>query len=129
MMNQIDFDEFSLVVKDFLDGKAAGLFGISNEMWKHYNESVLVYFLHLLNLCLEEVLTNTRLIAFIETSRKILSKILSDHILRACSFVVEDALEKNRKLWLVLQDMRKAYDSTMPLPPGSLQQMGTQKPQ
>ncbi|KAG9298517.1 hypothetical protein G9A89_018876 [Geosiphon pyriformis] len=137
MMNQIDFDEFSLVVKDFLDGKAAGLFGISNEMWKHYNESVLVLFLHLLNLCLEKVLTNTRLIAFIETSRKILSKILSDHILRACSthnvlrrdnfsvlkdtstqssifvvdFVVEDALEKNRKLWLVLQDMRKTYDS------------------
>ncbi|KAG9298530.1 hypothetical protein G9A89_018889 [Geosiphon pyriformis] len=49
-MSQIDFDEFLLVVKDFLDGKAAG-------------------------------------------------------------FVVEDALEKNRKLWLVLQNMRKAYDS------------------
>ncbi|KAG9306609.1 hypothetical protein G9A89_004806 [Geosiphon pyriformis] len=68
---------------------------------------------------------------------KILSKILSDKISLACStynvfrgdnflvlkgtmtqspifavgLVVEDALEKNQKLWLVLQDMRKVYDS------------------
>ncbi|KAG9297126.1 hypothetical protein G9A89_019407 [Geosiphon pyriformis] len=74
------------------------------------------------------VLTNTRPIALIETARKILSKILSDHISMACSkfnvlqgdnflvlkgtstqspvfavgLVIEDAIEKNRELWLVL---------------------------
>ncbi|KAG9306344.1 hypothetical protein G9A89_018227 [Geosiphon pyriformis] len=73
----------------------------------------------------------------IKTVHKILSKILSNRILLACSVheilhgdnfsvlkstttqtlifaigsVVEDALEKNRELWLILQNMRKAYDS------------------
>ncbi|KAG9305602.1 hypothetical protein G9A89_001663 [Geosiphon pyriformis] len=82
------------------------------------------------------VLTNTHPIALIETACKVLSKILSDKISLACSkfdilhgdnfsvlkgtttqspifaigFVIEDALEKNRELWLVLQDMCKAYD-------------------
>ncbi|KAG9301420.1 hypothetical protein G9A89_018092 [Geosiphon pyriformis] len=85
----------------------------------------------------EGVLTNTCPIALIETARKILSKILSDRISSACSthdvlcgdnfsvlkgtttqspifavgLVVENALEKNKELWLVLQDMRKTYDS------------------
>ncbi|KAG9290827.1 hypothetical protein G9A89_010976 [Geosiphon pyriformis] len=115
----------------------------------HCDKSVLVLLLHLLNLCLlcesvpdawreawvsmipkpyewEGVLTNTRPIALIKTSRKILSKILSDCILRACNThnvlcrdnflvlkgtsiqslifvvesVVENALKKSRKLWL-----------------------------
>ncbi|KAG9285371.1 hypothetical protein G9A89_010846 [Geosiphon pyriformis] len=29
----------------------------------------------------------------------------------AVGLVIEDVLEKNHKLWLVLQDMQKAYDS------------------
>ncbi|KAG9298521.1 hypothetical protein G9A89_018880 [Geosiphon pyriformis] len=124
MMNQIDFDEFSLVVKDFLDGKAAGLFGISNEIWKHYNESVLrEAWVSMIPKPYEweEVLTNTRLIAFIETFRKILSKILSDYILRACSThnvlcrdnfsVLKGTSTQSSIFVLILQDMRKAYDS------------------
>ncbi|KAG9291177.1 hypothetical protein G9A89_013049 [Geosiphon pyriformis] len=85
----------------------------------------------------EGVLTNTHPIALIKTARKILSKVFSDRISAACStfnvlcgdnfsvlkgmttqspifaigLVVENALEKNRELWLVLQDMRKAYNS------------------
>ncbi|KAG9297026.1 hypothetical protein G9A89_008612 [Geosiphon pyriformis] len=84
----------------------------------------------------ERTLTNTRPIALVETARKILSKILSDRISLACSrfdvlhgdnfsvlkgtstqtpifaigLIIEDALEKNRELWLVLQNMHKAYD-------------------
>ncbi|KAG9305254.1 hypothetical protein G9A89_001516 [Geosiphon pyriformis] len=79
----------------------------------------------------EEVFMNTRSIVLIETAHKILSKILSDRISLACSTfdvlrgnnfsvlkgmttqslifaigsVIENALEKNRELWLVLQDM------------------------
>ncbi|KAG9307392.1 hypothetical protein G9A89_017221 [Geosiphon pyriformis] len=84
----------------------------------------------------EDVLTNTHLIVLIKTACKILSKILSDRISLAYSThdvlhsdnfsvlkgtttqspifvigsVIEDALEKDRELWLVLQDMRKAYN-------------------
>ncbi|KAG9293667.1 hypothetical protein G9A89_019004 [Geosiphon pyriformis] len=73
----------------------------------------------------EGVLINTYPIVLIETACKILSKILLDRISSACSkfngtttqspifaigFVVKNALEKNRELWLVLQDMCKAYD-------------------
>ncbi|KAG9300108.1 hypothetical protein G9A89_000848 [Geosiphon pyriformis] len=156
MMKQIDFGEFLLVVKNFLNDKAAGLSGISNEMWKHCDESVLVLFLCLFNLCLvyesvpdawreawvsmipkpyewDGVLMNTRPIALIKTSRKILSKILSDHISKVCSThnilcednfsvlkdtstqspifvvrsVIEDALEKDRELWLRIKMCEK----------------------
>ncbi|KAG9300047.1 hypothetical protein G9A89_018324 [Geosiphon pyriformis] len=111
------------VVSDLPNNKAAGLSGISNELWKHYNELVLDMLLMLLNSCL--------------LRESILSKIFSDRIslaysthnvLRGDNFsvlkgtttqspifavgsVVEDALEKNCELWLVLQNIKKAYDS------------------
>ncbi|KAG9285142.1 hypothetical protein G9A89_000643 [Geosiphon pyriformis] len=85
----------------------------------------------------DRIFMNTQPIALIETVHKILSKILSDRISSACSTfdvlcgenfsvlkdtitqspifaigsVVEDALEKGCELWLVLQNMQKAYDS------------------
>ncbi|KAG9285687.1 hypothetical protein G9A89_002254 [Geosiphon pyriformis] len=91
VMSAISMGELLLVTNDLPDGKAAGLSGIPNELWKHDCD---------------------------ETARKI----LSDCISLACSTsmqfsvfavgsVVEDVLEKNRKIWLVLQDMQKAYDS------------------
>ncbi|KAG9296989.1 hypothetical protein G9A89_008575 [Geosiphon pyriformis] len=84
----------------------------------------------------EDVLINTCPIALIETAYKIFSKILSDGISLAYSTfdvlygnnflvlkgtttqspifaidsVIEDTLKKDRELWLVLQDMRKAYN-------------------
>ncbi|KAG9291688.1 hypothetical protein G9A89_022107 [Geosiphon pyriformis] len=84
----------------------------------------------------EGVLMNTHSIALIKTAHKILSKILSDRIFSvysefdvlqkdnfsvlkdmtmqspifAIGSVVKDALEKNRELWLVLQNIHKAYD-------------------
>ncbi|KAG9285141.1 hypothetical protein G9A89_000642 [Geosiphon pyriformis] len=83
------------------------------------------------------VLTNTRSITLVKTACKILFKILSDWISLVCSkfnvlcgnnfsvlkgtstqslifaigLAIKDALEKNRELWLMLQDMCKAYDS------------------
>ncbi|KAG9285432.1 hypothetical protein G9A89_010907 [Geosiphon pyriformis] len=98
-----------LVVGDDLpDGKAAGLLGISNELWKHCDKSVLGLLLVLLNSCLscelvpgswkkawvsmipkpyewEGVLTNTYPIALIKTAYKILSKVFSNKISLACS--------------------------------------------
>ncbi|KAG9302054.1 hypothetical protein G9A89_021098 [Geosiphon pyriformis] len=111
---------------------------ISNELWKHCGGEVLACLLNLLNLCLSisvvsnlwkevwwnGVLTNTRPIALVKTTHKILSKILFDWIsltllkgtltqspIFAIGSVIKNALKKNRELWLVLQDMHKAYDS------------------
>ncbi|KAG9300969.1 hypothetical protein G9A89_005027 [Geosiphon pyriformis] len=101
----IGSDEFLQVVKCLSNDKAAVLGGL----------------LDILNMCLvlgaEKTLTNTRLIALVETSWKILSKILSNRISVACSdnflvlkdtstqtpifaigSIVEDTLEKNREL-------------------------------
>ncbi|KAG9305497.1 hypothetical protein G9A89_006467 [Geosiphon pyriformis] len=114
MMNEIGMEELSLVVNNLPNNKAAGLLEIPNKLWKH---------------CGEEVLT-------FNTAHKILSKILSDQISLACNkfnvlcgdnflvlkgtsiqssifaigSVVENALKKNRELWLVLQNMCKVYN-------------------
>ncbi|KAG9291768.1 hypothetical protein G9A89_012053 [Geosiphon pyriformis] len=120
-MQPIEFLELFGMVFDLPIGKTAGLSGISNELeaWvsiipKPYEWETLI-----------------------EMACKILSKILFDRILLACSThnvlygnnflvlkgmttqtpiftigsVVEDALEKDWELWLVLQDMQKAYNS------------------
>ncbi|KAG9303022.1 hypothetical protein G9A89_006239 [Geosiphon pyriformis] len=84
VMCSISFDKMFAVVKDLLNGKTAGLSGISNELWKHCNKSVLDMLLVLLNFCLSPIF--------------------------AIGSVVENALKKSRELWLVLQDMHKAYD-------------------
>ncbi|KAG9295113.1 hypothetical protein G9A89_006094 [Geosiphon pyriformis] len=150
VMCPVGIDKLLGVVSNLSENKAAGLSGISNELWKHCNKSVLDMLLVLLNSCLicesvssawkeawDRVLTNIQPIVLIETACKILFKILLNRILSACSIfdvlrgdnfsvlrgttmqspifaigsVVEDALEKGYKLWLVLQDMWKAYDS------------------
>ncbi|KAG9307264.1 hypothetical protein G9A89_017092 [Geosiphon pyriformis] len=91
MISKIDFDELHHVINSFLDGKAAGLSGIFNELWKHCDKSVLGLLLVFLNFCLscelvpEGVFMNTYPIVLIKTACKILSKILSDRISLACS--------------------------------------------
>ncbi|KAG9288753.1 hypothetical protein G9A89_023050 [Geosiphon pyriformis] len=52
VMCSIGFDELYEVVSNLPDGKAAGLSDISNELWKHCDESVLNLLLVLLNFCL-----------------------------------------------------------------------------
>ncbi|KAG9297318.1 hypothetical protein G9A89_002007 [Geosiphon pyriformis] len=107
VMCPIGFNELFSVVSSLPEGKAAGLFGISNKLWKHCDKSILDMLLVLLNSCL--------------ICKLILSKILSDRISLACSTfnvlrgdnflvlrgmttqfpifaigsVIEDALEKN----------------------------------
>ncbi|KAG9298626.1 hypothetical protein G9A89_012694 [Geosiphon pyriformis] len=90
VISLIDFDEMSSVVSNLPDGKAAGLSGISNELWKHCDKLVLDMLLVFLNVCLEResvsgpwkeawvlmipkpyewegILTNTYPIALVET--------------------------------------------------------------
>ncbi|KAG9289381.1 hypothetical protein G9A89_007942 [Geosiphon pyriformis] len=88
----IGFDEMLAVVSNLPDGKAAGLSGISNKLWKHCNKLVLDMLLREIWVSMipklyewEGVLTNTHSIVLIETAYKILSKILSDRISLACS--------------------------------------------
>ncbi|KAG9290411.1 hypothetical protein G9A89_007142 [Geosiphon pyriformis] len=132
VMSVINKGKLLLVVMGLPDGKAAGLSGIANEFWKHAWISMIPKPYNW-----DGILMNTQPIALIETAKKILSKILSDQILAtyskfgvlrgdnfsvlkststqssvfAIGLVIEDALEKNWKLWLVLQNMHKAYDS------------------
>ncbi|KAG9300321.1 hypothetical protein G9A89_011394 [Geosiphon pyriformis] len=122
IMCSIKVDELVNVVFDLPDGKAAGLLG-------HCDKTVLDMLLVLLNFCLSSelgVLTNTHPIALIETACKILFKILSDRISLACNTfdvlygdnfsVLKSIMTQSfiftigSKLWLVLQDMQKAYD-------------------
>ncbi|KAG9288586.1 hypothetical protein G9A89_008458 [Geosiphon pyriformis] len=124
VMCVIDFDKLHHVVSNLPIGKATGLSGIFNDLWKHCDQSVLDLLLVLLNSCLscelvpgpwkeawvsmipkpykwEGVLMNTCPIALIETACKILFKILSDRISFACSS--HDVLHGNN--FSVLKDM------------------------
>ncbi|KAG9300163.1 hypothetical protein G9A89_010573 [Geosiphon pyriformis] len=108
VMCVVNMDKLFPVVFSLPNDKTTGLSGIPNELWKHSGEVALRCLLELLNVCLtvslvpalwkrawvsmihkpydwDGVLTNTWLIALIETARKILFKILSDRISVACS--------------------------------------------
>ncbi|KAG9296410.1 hypothetical protein G9A89_015002 [Geosiphon pyriformis] len=142
VMCLVSFDKLLRVVSNLSNGKAAGFSEVSNKLWKHCDKLVLDMLLVFLNSCLfheswREVAMNTRPIALIKTTCKILSKILLNKISLAYSFfdvlyrdnflvlkgttmqspifaiglVIENALEKNYELWLVLQDMQKTYNS------------------
>ncbi|KAG9291076.1 hypothetical protein G9A89_012948 [Geosiphon pyriformis] len=114
----INITELFLIVDGLPNGKVADMFEIPNELWKHCGKKMLACLLELLNSCLSlgtsykwnGILTNTKPIALVNTAHKILSKILSDQISSACS-KFDVLCEKNRELWLVLQDMHKAYNS------------------
>ncbi|KAG9306252.1 hypothetical protein G9A89_016156 [Geosiphon pyriformis] len=103
VMYSIELNKLIDVVSNLPDGKAAGLSGVLNELWKHCDRSVLDMFLVLLNFCLsselvpsswkeawvsmipklyewEDVLMNTYPIALIKTVHKILFKIFFDRI-------------------------------------------------
>ncbi|KAG9306155.1 hypothetical protein G9A89_016059 [Geosiphon pyriformis] len=79
-----------LMVKCLPDDKAAGLSGIPNKLWKHACSKF-------------DVLQGNNFLVLKDTS--IQTPIF------AIGLIVEDALEKNRELWLVFQDMYKMYDS------------------
>ncbi|KAG9289139.1 hypothetical protein G9A89_022448 [Geosiphon pyriformis] len=84
IMCSISFDEMFAIVKNLPDRKAVGLFGISNELWKHCDKSVLDMLLVLLNSCLVSKLVS-RPWKDAWTAHKILSKVFSDRIFSACS--------------------------------------------
>ncbi|KAG9284437.1 hypothetical protein G9A89_023694 [Geosiphon pyriformis] len=106
VMYSIGFDKMFGVISNLPDGKAAGLSGITNELWKCCDKLVLDMLLVLLNFCLDceswkEIFTNIHPIALIETACKVLSKIFLDQISLACSTF--DVLHKDN--FSVLKDM------------------------
>ncbi|KAG9307722.1 hypothetical protein G9A89_023287 [Geosiphon pyriformis] len=123
IMCNISLDKLLVIVKELSDGKAAGLSEIPNKLWKHSGSLVLNGLLSILNRCLksgsvstqwrkswvfiipklynwEGTLTNTRPIALVETTQKILFKILLDKISLVYSRC--DVLHDNN--FLVLKD-------------------------
>ncbi|KAG9305502.1 hypothetical protein G9A89_006472 [Geosiphon pyriformis] len=108
LMCPVGVDELLGVVSNLSEGKTAGLFGISNKLWKHCDKSVLDMLLVLLNFCLickslyewDGVFMNTRPIALIKTACKILSKIFLNRI--SLAYSTFDVLHENN--FLVLRD-------------------------
>ncbi|KAG9302858.1 hypothetical protein G9A89_022274 [Geosiphon pyriformis] len=105
----IDFEKFFGVVFNLPDGKAAGLLDISNELWKHCDKSILDMLLVLLNCCLISSACST-FDVFREDNFLVLKDTTTQSPIFAIGLVIENALKKDQELWLVLQDMRKAYD-------------------
>ncbi|KAG9290028.1 hypothetical protein G9A89_010334 [Geosiphon pyriformis] len=103
VMCSISFDELSAVVKNLPDRK------------KHCDKSVLDMLLVLLNFCLVGELIGSLACSTFDVLRgdnfSVLKGMTTQSPIFAISSVVEDALKKNRELWLVLQNMCKAYDS------------------
>ncbi|KAG9285350.1 hypothetical protein G9A89_010825 [Geosiphon pyriformis] len=117
VMCPVGVDKLLGVIFDLPKGKVAGLFRISNELWKHCNRSILDMLLVLLNSCLIHKSVPISMIPKLYKWNKIFSKILSDRISLACSIfdvlhennfsvlrMVKNTLEKGHELWL-------AYDS------------------
>ncbi|KAG9287643.1 hypothetical protein G9A89_023993 [Geosiphon pyriformis] len=124
VISSIEFEELFGVVSSLPDGKATGLSGISNKLWKHCDKAVLDMFLVFLNFCLSgKSVPGSWKEAW--TACKILSKIFSDSISLACSAF--DVFRKDNfsvlkgtmtqfpifaiELWLILQDIKKTYNS------------------
>ncbi|KAG9304580.1 hypothetical protein G9A89_020144 [Geosiphon pyriformis] len=93
----VPLDYLLSIVGGLPDGKAAGLSGILNKLWKHGVSMIPKPY------DWNGILTNTRPIALIEMAKKILSKILLDRISFACSKfgvlhgVINDYLESQVK--------------------------------
>ncbi|KAG9300300.1 hypothetical protein G9A89_011373 [Geosiphon pyriformis] len=97
VMCLVSFDELLEVISNLSDGKAAGFSEMLNELWKHCDNLVLDMLLVLLNFCLDNF--------------SVLKGITTQSPIFAIDSVIKDVLKKNYELWLVLQDMQKAYDS------------------
>ncbi|KAG9304186.1 hypothetical protein G9A89_019748 [Geosiphon pyriformis] len=113
VMCSIGFNELFSVVSGLPEGKAAGLSGISNKLWKHCNKSILDMLLVLLNFCLIHriSLACSTFDVLRGDNFLVLKGTMTQSPIFAIGSVIKDALKKNRELWLVLQDMWKAYDS------------------
>ncbi|KAG9285977.1 hypothetical protein G9A89_022653 [Geosiphon pyriformis] len=106
----ISYENLVCVVKDLSDGKAAGLSGITNKLWKYCDGFMLGILLDLLNICLVRE----------STARKVLSKLLSDRILSACNVfnvlhdnfsMLKGTITQSPIFAIGSVDMWKAYNS------------------
>ncbi|KAG9288782.1 hypothetical protein G9A89_023079 [Geosiphon pyriformis] len=106
VMSCVSFDEMSGVVSVLPNGKAAGLSGISNELWKHCDKSVLDMLLkEAWVLMIPKPYEWEGFDILRGDNFSILKGITTQSPIFAIGSVIEDALEKNQELWLVLQDI------------------------
>ncbi|KAG9302338.1 hypothetical protein G9A89_008830 [Geosiphon pyriformis] len=74
VMYSVNFDELLRVVSNLLDGKAAGLSGMSNELWKHCDKLVLDMLLVLLNSFLKGTTMQSPIFAVGSVVKNVLEK-------------------------------------------------------
>ena len=160
LMSPITEEEFNTTLKDLPNGKASGISLISYEMLKKLGPNARRIVREFFSLCLakgscppswktssifpipkskdwECDLTNTRPIILLETSRKCLTKIITNRLSSICkrynilsgpnfaglpgestqepihllNNICEEAREKKKELWICFQDTAKAFDT------------------
>ncbi|GBB91698.1 hypothetical protein RclHR1_19050009 [Rhizophagus clarus] len=127
-------DEWLNVIRNLPKGKATGPSGISNEMLQHLSPTAhdilyhlickIIQFSYLPKQWKEAIvfpiakpkpfncdLSNSRPITLLETARKALITLLNRQlIITIVNEIIQDAIDNNNELWILLQDMRKAYN-------------------
>ena len=159
ILELITLEELKNEIHDLPNNKATGPTGVSYEMLKQSDDMILIQIVSLFNTILDKgeipsdwknadiypipkpkpwgfQLNNTRPITLLETSRKLLGKILNRRLsrvlrehkilkgnqfaglegcstfepLRIINELIQDANEENKEMWLLALDMSKAYD-------------------
>ena len=160
LMDPVTEEELNISIKDLPNGKASGISTISYEMIKKLGKKAREILRNFFSLCLSQGtcpqswktstifpipkpkewecdLSNTRPIVLLETSRKLLTKILTNRLSTICkehnvlkgpnyaglpgestqepiqllNNICEEAREKNKELWICFQDTAKAFDT------------------
>ena len=160
LMDPITEDEFKQTLRDLPNGKASGTSTINYEMLKNLGNKSKTILRMFFSLCLKKGscpiswktstifpipkakdwecdLTNTRPIILLDTSRKLLTKIITNRLASICkkfnilsgpnyaglpgestqepihllNNICEEAREKNKELWICFQDTAKAFDT------------------
>ncbi|KAG9304053.1 hypothetical protein G9A89_005963 [Geosiphon pyriformis] len=101
VMDVISMDKLFLVIGNLPDGKAIGLFGIPNKLWKHGGKKVLKCLLVLLNTCLSVGMVPAFKFGILQNDNfLVLCGMFTQSLVFIVGSVVEDAFKKNREIWL-----------------------------
>ncbi|GES83459.1 hypothetical protein GLOIN_2v1790829 [Rhizophagus clarus] len=99
LMQEITIEEWRKVIMNLSKEKASGPSKISNELLQYMGPNMFKFILQLANLCL---ITGENHAALPDGSTEVLIRIMN--------LIMEDAKVKRKPLWILFQDLSKAYD-------------------
>ncbi|KAG9284052.1 hypothetical protein G9A89_022826 [Geosiphon pyriformis] len=111
VMHSISFDKMFGIISNLPNGKAAGLSGITNELWKHCDKLVLDMLLVFLNFCLDYriSLAYSTFDVLHGDNFSVLKGTSTQLSIFAIGSVIKDVLEKNRELVMMNFDLTDGY--------------------